>query len=210
MPDSYAYFRLRAPARDARALLERLSEQTLPAWERAGARCWGIWQGLFGVASNELLVMAAAPGEHLDQSVPAALPADAELADSLALHSTARPLSIGPLPPEGLYVFRFFDVRLGDCDEILALSTEAWESFEDTDRYASRPEGLFRPHGDGGDTGRMLLVTWYDGFASWQASRTPAPEARDNFRRRHALTAGTVAYATRLLAPWRPQTNQPR
>ena len=27
----------------------------------------------------------------------------------------------------------------------------------------------------------------------------PTPEATDNFRRRHALTQGTIAYATRLL-----------
>ena len=45
----------------------------------------------------------------------------------------------------------------------------------------------------------MLLVTWYDGFDSWQNSRNPDPAARENFRRRHALTTGTIAYATRLL-----------
>jgi hypothetical protein len=45
----------------------------------------------------------------------------------------------------------------------------------------------------------MLLLTWYDGLGSWQTSRQPAPDARENFRRRHALTAGTIAYATRLL-----------
>lgn len=45
----------------------------------------------------------------------------------------------------------------------------------------------------------MLLCTWYDGLNSWQRSRTPAPEATENFRRRHALTSGTIAFATRLL-----------
>jgi hypothetical protein len=45
----------------------------------------------------------------------------------------------------------------------------------------------------------MLLCTWYDGLESWQLSREPAPEAATNFRRRHALTLGTIAYATRLI-----------
>jgi len=42
-------------------------------------------------------------------------------------------------------------------------------------------------------------LTWYDGLNSWQASRQPAPEAAQNFRRRAQLTLGTVAYATRLV-----------
>jgi hypothetical protein len=47
----------------------------------------------------------------------------------------------------------------------------------------------------------MLLCTWYDGFASWETSRAPAAAARENFRRRHALTASTWAIATRLVPP---------
>ena len=198
MADSYTFLRVRAPARDARELIERLRGHTVAQWERSGVRCWGIWQGLFGVPSNELFVMAAVPGDHPMQDADAALPEEAEVVEALPLLSTARPAAIGNLPAEGLYVFRFFEVEQSDCDEIVALSAEAWETFEDTDRYASRPQGLFRPRGDS-DAGRMLLVTWYDGFGSWETSRQPAPEARDNFRRRHTLTRGTVAYATRLL-----------
>lgn len=198
MPDSYQYLRLRTRCRDAGELLDRLRGQTLPRWTQAGIRCWGIWQGLFGVGSNELLVMAASPGEAPADDVRAALPDNADVVDDLSLASTARPETITDLPERGLYVFRFFDVDRRDCDEIVALSREAWESFEDTDRYASRPQGLFRPRESGEGPGRMLLVTWYDGFSSWETSRAPAPEARENFRRRHQLTAGTIAYATRL------------
>lgn len=203
MPDSYGYFRLRAPGRDSRGLVEDLRVDTLPAWQTAGVRCWGIWQGLLGIASNELLIMAAVPGDQpdADRLFRQSLPDEAEVVDALPLVATARPQSIASLPAEGLYVFRFFDVRLEDCDEIVALSREAWETFEDTDRYASRPQGLFAPRGERNGRGRMLLVTWYDGFTSWEISRDPAPEARENFRRRHALTTGTVAYATRLIGP---------
>jgi hypothetical protein len=97
-----------------------------------------------------------------------------------------------------------FEVRPEDCDEIVALSSQAWETFEGSDRYASQPRGLFRPRSRLGAQ-RMLLVTWYDGFASWETSRTPAPQASENFRRRHALTGGTVAYATRLVENFVPR-----
>jgi hypothetical protein len=199
MPDSFGFFRIRARARDARALADQLQQHTVARWQSSGVQCWGIWQGLFGVASNELLIMAAAPGDRPDENFAAALPDDADVVDTLSLLSTARPETVDPLVAEGLYVFRLFDVRLRDCEQIVALSRQAWETFEATDRYASRPRGLFRPRGHGDDTGRMLLVTWYDGFDSWQTSRTPAPQARDNFQQRHALTRGTIAYATRLL-----------
>lgn len=201
MADAYEYFRLKAAGRDSLALMDALREHTLPRWRQQGIECWGIWRGLFGVGSNELLVLAATPGEGDPPDFRSGLPESANVVDTLSLVSTARPEAIGGLPAEGLYVFRFFDVAEADCDEIVALSREAWETFEDTDRYASRPQGLFRPrpvHSKG--AGRMLLVTWYDGFASWEISRAPAPEARDNFRRRHELTGGTIAHAVRLVS----------
>lgn len=199
MPDSYQFLRLRAPGRDTAELLKRLRDSTLPRLRDDGAECWGLWQGLFGIASSELFMMAAVPGDRTMPEPAGYLPPEASVVDSVALSSTVRPSAIEPVTGEGLYVFRFFEVQLSDCDEIVALSREAWETFEGSDRYASRPMGLFAPRGGDGGSGRMLLVTWYDGFASWETSRAPAPEARRNFQRRHALTSGTVAYATRLV-----------
>jgi len=60
-------------------------------------------------------------------------------------------------------------------------------------------EGLFRLRDRSVAAGLMLLCTWYDGLESWQVSREPPPEAAENFRRRHALTRATIAYATRLI-----------
>jgi hypothetical protein len=96
-------------------------------------------------------------------------------------------------------VFRFFDVETRHVEEIVELSRDAWTTFENTAAYASEPLGLFAPADPSADSGRMLLLTWYDGFRSWELSRTPAPEARANFLRRHELTQGTVAYATALV-----------
>ncbi len=203
MADAYGFLRLRVAARDAVELERRLLGETLPAWRDAGLACWGLWRGLFGIASNEMLVMTGdgTAGSAVDAARPA-LPGDVAVVDSAALRATARPASAEPLTEPGLYVFRFFEVRPQDCDELVALSREAWQTFETATDYASRPVGLFRPDGEAGRPWtRMLLVTWYDGFASWETSRTPAAAARDNFRRRHALTGGTVAYAARLVPP---------
>jgi len=45
----------------------------------------------------------------------------------------------------------------------------------------------------------MLLVTWYQDLSVWEASRQPAPEARENFQRRHQLTLSALPIATTLL-----------
>ena len=70
---------------------------------------------------------------------------------------------------------------------------------ETVDAYRAEPQGLFCQRDRSAEHGRMLLLTWYDGLNSWQASRQPPQAARENFQRRHALTNGTVAYATRLV-----------
>ena len=86
-----------------------------------------------------------------------------------------------------------------DVDEIAELSRVAWESFEHVDAYSAEPQGLFCQADRSEERGRMLLVTWYDGLNSWQASRNHPAKARENFQRRQQLTNGTVAYATRLI-----------
>jgi len=203
MADSYCLFRVRAEGRDTTALEARLAAETLADWRADGISCWGRWRGLFGLASNELFVMTAAAGRRDLAPAAAALPSGSAVLDTLTLDSTVRPETIAPLSGPGLYVFRVFFVHPEQCDELVILSRQVWETFETSADYASRPLGLFRPRQDGEPAldgrVRMLLVTWYDGFASWESSRAPAPEARENFRRRHALTAGTVAYATRLI-----------
>lgn len=210
MADAYGFLRLRVAARDTAELERRLLEETVPAW-RTTLECWGLWRGLLGIASNELLVVVSAAGAGgapagsvVDAARPG-LPGDVAVVDSAALQATVRPGAPEPLTEPGLYVFRFFEVRPRDCDEVVELSREAWKTFETAAAYQARPVGLFRPDGDDGRRWtRLLLVTWYDGFASWEASRAPAPAARDNFRRRHALTGGSVAYAARLIPPGAP------
>ncbi len=206
MTDSYAYLRLRGPGRDSEALKSALKDQLFGAWRQDGIAIWGVWTGLFGIASNELVVMVAGAGARTLESFEAPLATSRvsiDVVDGLALAPTVRPEEATPCDRPGLYVFRFFDVLGGDVEEIAALSREAWETFENTDAYAAEPQGLFRQAGLGAtERGRMLLVTWYDGLESWQTSRRPNPAATENFRRRRELTGGTLALATRLLEPF--------
>ena len=153
---------------------------------------WGAFSGLFGLAQNEVLVVSSSDGDDALEAGP--LAQDAEV-----WQPTARPLDRQALTLPGLYVFRRFHVAENDVDEVVALSKQAWNTFETSDGYAAEPQGLFRPAADDDGVVRMMLVTWYDGFASWETSRNPAPEARDNFRRRHQLTRLTYAVATRLI-----------
>ena len=158
---------------------------------------WGAFHGLFGVASNELVVVSVGATENVHSNFSTINSVvDCE---SLQLEATVRPVTEEPVSREGLYVFRFFDIAHKDVEEIAELSRVAWESFEDTDTYSAVPQGLFCQADRSQERGRMLLVTWYDGLNSWQATRNPAPKARENFQRRHQLTNGTVAYATRLI-----------
>ncbi|MBX3706950.1 MAG: hypothetical protein KF911_10020 [Pseudomonadales bacterium] len=199
MNDSYDFslIRVRLPGRSWQpyrtALFERLADVLQPT----GAALWGAFSGLFGIASNELILMTHGPDPR--RLAEGSL-GEARITEQYRLTPTVRPSTPPPaLIRPGVYVFRFFDTESRHIDAIAALSQEAWTTFENTSAYQSEPLGLFAPADRSGSEARMLLLTWYDGFGSWEKSRTPAPAARANFARRHELTSGTVAFATALI-----------
>ena len=192
---TYAFSRLKTSGRDFRPVYEQLRRDADGAL--APAAVWGAFHGLFGVGSNELIVVTYGDVAGVDERLAGR--EDVVGVETLLLEPTVRPTEDAPRDREGLYVFRFFDVAHKDVDEIAALSFEAWRDFETADDYQAIPQGLFRQHDTSAATGKMLLCTWYDGLNSWQTSRTPPGAASERFRRRHQLTRGTIAYATRLL-----------
>jgi hypothetical protein len=198
---TFCYTRLKTNDRNFQPVLEYVRTAALPALARAGVTRWGAWSGLFGIGSNEMVLMTASPPavDHVRVLNEQLAKAPGTLVEQHELRPTVRPNDTAPLTRPGLYVFRFFDVRNADVDEIVRLSFDAWTTFEATDAYRAEPQGLFRQRDTRAPTGLVLLCTWYDGLESWQTSRTPAPAATANFRRRHALTLGTIAYATRLI-----------
>ncbi|MCL6643865.1 MAG: hypothetical protein K6U88_02610 [Dehalococcoidia bacterium] len=190
----YLVQRVRA---DRQLTLERASElarQWREACTAAGVAPWGVFAGLLGLRTDELLLVAAA------ETGGAAWPALPGLAveDALDCRPTARPERPEPQSRPGVYVFRTFEIASGDVEEFVRLSAEAWNSFEADPAYRAEPRALLRADLSG-DRTRMLLVTWYDGLASWERSRQPAPEARANFQVRARLTRWALPIATRLV-----------
>ncbi len=185
----FTFQKLRAPGNSAEPLIREVGDG-----HHYQGQLWGVFNGYFGLARNELFVISAS------EDNPAGLIAASPFAVAAQSWSaTARPTSIQPCSTPGLYVFRRFHVKAEDVDEVVQLSREAWQTFEHTKAYAAEPKGLFRPPADEAGIVKLMLVTWYDGFASWQISRQPDPAAQDNFRRRHALTLTTYAIATQLV-----------
>ena len=174
----YTFARVAASGRDLGTLMDEVSAEV----RAQDATLVGAWRGLFGLRANEAFVMTYGP--------PCAI---TSACDSAGYQATVRPQQAALGPVDGLFVFRQFDVAAEDVARVVELSNTAWQTFETADAYRTEPLGLWAPV----DPDRpMLLLTWYDGFASWTASRRPAPEAVQNFRERRELTSGTIAFAT--------------
>ena len=156
-----------------------------------GNPLWGAFTALFGLASNEMIVVSYA---HQPTSSVHELVVKHE-----AWHATARPNDDTVCKRNGLYVFRRFKIRAADVDELVSLSQTAWQTFEHTTEYQAEPMGLFRLPTDGQGLVDMQLVTWYDNFDSWSLSRNPHADAMDNFKRRQKLTLSSYAIATQLV-----------
>jgi hypothetical protein len=159
----------------------------------ADTRLWGVWTGLFGIASDELIVVTTATGDHDLRKV-----AGFEVLERDALVATVRPTTDTPLSNPGFYVFRSLYIDSTNIDEVVELSRLAWQTFETSNDYQSEPIGLFAPARPS-PMCTMYLVTWYDGLGSWVRSRVPAKEAQKYFRKRRALIHSTKAVATRLM-----------
>lgn len=195
---AYAFIRIKGTGRNWQPIHDRLAETDFDAVSPASV--WGCFHGLFGIASNELVIVTSGTPDSVARSVEGLANApDISIVDSLLLEPTVRPTRDDARTREGLYVFRFFDVRNADVDEVARLSNEAWTTFENTEDYDAVPQGLWCQLDRAQEHGKMLLLTWYGGLDSWQTSRQPAPAARENFQQRHLLTQGTIAYATRLI-----------
>ena len=195
----FHWARIRTNARNAQVLAANLNETTLPALAIDGGKPWIIANGLFGLWTNELILVTTWPeGTNARGALAAKLPPQAEITEQYDLVATARPSDETPPSRPGLYVHRLFEVREQDIERFVSLSEEAWTTFETASDYAAEPQGLFRQREHPSEGGLMLLVTWYDRLESWERSRTPAPAATANFRERAMLTRKSLAIATRL------------
>ncbi len=161
---------------------------------------WGIFEGVFGIGSHELVVVLVGSEDRLKKTVQTIGEID-EVADlrSMNLIPTSRPQSSSPMTRAGIYVFRFLEVDNVNIETIIDLSTRGWEFFERADYYEANSLALFKQHKVSSDTSVMLIVTRYDNLASWEASRDSPPRAKELFARRRELTKGQTPLATRIL-----------
>lgn len=177
--------------------LQKLHTSILPAAEKNGSRLWGIFFGLFGLATNELylVTMSETGNDSLTNLIE---DENLQLLQTFEFVPTVRPVQHEARSARGIYVFRWFDVNNSDVAEIARLSDEAWATFEEG--FDTEVQGLFAEKEPSTDVGKMLLVTWYRDLTVWEESRKAPPEARDRFTRRHQLTIEAIPIATRLVA----------
>lgn len=195
-PATYLVRRVRTAGAATAALLDELTSSWREACLAADAIPWGVFGGLLGLRTDELILVAArCPGSLAWPTLT-----DVQPIEEFVGTPTARPLAPIPQETPGIYVFRQFEISATDVDEFVRLSAEAWESFESDADYRAEPRALLRGHASEGAT-RMLLVTWYDHLASWERSRQPPAAARANFLARARLTRWALPIATRLVQP---------
>ncbi|MCY3860140.1 MAG: hypothetical protein OXG25_14660 [Gammaproteobacteria bacterium] len=192
---NFAYSRVQTDGQSYRPLYEAIVGREREKLGDTGI--WGAFFGLFGLGSNELILMTTGDVSNVNERLGTI--ESVQSVETLYLEPTVRPTDYESRTREGLYVFRFFDVRNSDVEKIAQLSKTAWETFEVSDAYQAIPQALFCEQDRSNEFGKMLLCTWYDGLNSWQVSRAPAPEATENFRARAQLTLKATPYATRLI-----------
>ena len=94
---AFATQELRQPIEDLRDIVKK----------QDGIALWGIWRGIFGVGSNELLLVTAQSGQNNSLQ----LPSYCRILEAHRLLATARPLTPEPPAMPGIYVFRDFELK---------------------------------------------------------------------------------------------------
>jgi hypothetical protein len=183
------------------SMVKTINTQILSAVKASGYSLYGIFFGLFGLATNEIYLMATRedsnPSLDKNTSLSKLIPEhNLDLRESYQLCPTVRPTDHTPRTRDGIYVFRWFNIFNRDVDEIVKLSDEAWVTFEGG--FDSEVQGLFAEVDRSQEQGWMLLLTWYQDLSVWEASRRPPEEARERFLKRHKLTIEAIPIATRL------------
>lgn len=182
--------------------LAHLSD-TVPGVRAAGGEAIGYFTPLIGWSSQNFAIMLRwkvdAPGR--EQAVRA-LGSHAIISrvERSRLAATVRPGPTDLPKTTGIYTHRWFEVKTGDIPEFIDLSNRAWPTFEK--EFPALVYGLFRAEASAEDRSpgvtRMLLNTWYESHAVWEASRKPSSEPAAMFARRTQLTLTTRVASLRF------------
>lgn len=161
-----------------------------------GGSVFGVWKPLIGLAFNHVVVVTEWPDE-----TAAAAHADTAIAGIGDIATKQRDLWLPTLRPApravarsepGFTTHRWYDIREGDFERFLELSSATWGNWEGT--HDSQVQGLWRvkaPPAPGHI--RMRLMAWYRDMSVWERSRhwkgtKGAETANKNLGQRYDLT----------------------
>jgi hypothetical protein len=201
IPLYFNYATLTTSGNSWRPWEQALREDGVAKLVALGGALYGVWSPLFGLASNQLVLMTSwdVP-DGVIPNVTEALQAVEGIVrvDNHMIVPTARPTTTTPPRQPGLYVHRWFRLAPHHVDEAVELSDTAWETFEQA--FEVEVIGFFRTIEPQTELAELMLLNWYPNLAAWEASRNVAlvPEARTRFRRRFALSKEMRAIAMSL------------
>ena len=179
-----------------RSFAMHLRGSGVQAIRAAGGEPIGVFSPLLGWSSQQLAVLVrwhgVTPRRGAAIGALASHPAVVRI-DRHRLAATSKPGSTDLPRTTGIYTHRWFEVKDANVAEFVGLSASAWPAFERD--FATAVFGLFRAERKVDDRGRsitrLLLNTWYESHAVWEASRRPDPEVAALFERRENLTLAT-------------------
>lgn len=192
----YRVFRLKDKNNNSVVTLLDLVKELEHSLAPEGLTPFGLFHGVFGLATNEAYWVLLANDASIDplHKIEAT---GLSVVNQKILEPTVRPEVHEKRSKPGIYVFRWFKIRNKDVDEIARLSNAAWQTFEAG--FDTEVQGLFAEVNRDPELGTMLLITWYKNLAVWQDSRAPDKAAKDFFMKRHELTIEATPIATRLI-----------
>ncbi len=185
---------------------QAILSQGAAAVAKAGGQLYGVWAGQVGLSANQGIVVTVwSDLQAAKRNGGAAIAGINAIVASEALYMepTARPVTPAPPQGPGMFAHRIFDVRRDDAERFVHFSDYAWPQFEHV--FGARVYALWRETGHDRAVDRLILLTRYNDYAAWEASRfwRPEPnlnatEALERFKERREITIDTVVYTTRL------------
>lgn len=171
--------------------------------ENTGGRLYGIWTPHFGLPSNELIIMFVWHDDQDNKTTDIAQSFLSNLDGIVDVNTrqykpTVRPMDDKSPDKKGMYVHRWMTFNTADLEEAVALSKEAWVTFEKS--FDAKVIGLFQDTNEQNGFTSLMLISWYRDFKAWQDSRNAdkEPKSWDNFLKRHRMTRDSLGIATEL------------
>jgi hypothetical protein len=201
-PGYFNYATLTTSGNAWRQWAQALDHGGIAPLEARGGTLYGLWAPLFGLASNQVVMMTqwAAPAGVVHTVTETSMAVEGMVhVESHVVVPTVRPTTSAPPQKPGLYVHRWFLVEPQHVEEVVELSATAWDTFEQ--RFDVEIIGCFRTLREDTEAAELMLLTWYPNLAAWETSRQfdQVPAARQRFLRRQQLTKRTTAIATTLV-----------